>query len=678
MALKIRTSLPRAQTPARPCLRRLQSGRRRARPDAVRVVPFLLLALSLCALPRNAAQADTNAAPKLVIPSEINVNLDESTEMYMRLIEIKSNEPKKWAFIRFVKLDSRLTVKTKASNQEFTDDPGKPLDSDKWYGFMGGFPLDLLLKPGGEKKGSLEVVIDQCQLPSAEGVKRDEAVAVVNNINCKPEQTLTKKVTVNWDTPDAGGTDGLLWYGKWIGIPLITLAVIFVILIFTGVFGKILDRLDERGLVGFFKVWGKRRGGSAAANTTGVQANADDPVAAQARISKQNFSELSAEVKRLETGLTRLESNLISTIEGNRGVSGEQLERVIRNQLCAVKDEILQQKNDLTYKVDSLETRLAGKVDDLNKKIVNEQGQQHHRHKEFLEARREVDGALLKQTSSHAEALRESLRSVGKQVDRLYEPDLASAKALGQLLGESVEALRPEGFAELADAVNRFFQERVQQDEGKLLEFQSKLGAVNSALQDLLREFQPANGQPAEELIPYVQRVGRVVSELNELCSQVKRKQFLLTANIHIPVSAHENARHTFLDELGLAIKREINKLRDPSAYFERQLEDIATSEIIAITDICDKKLGLPPRHDSQLEGSLQSLFTNTGLSPILPKLNEDYRTVDQEVVGTVSNPSPEIDQRMKVAKVVSRGFLFQQNGAEPVLIRKASVEVYS
>jgi hypothetical protein len=172
------------------------------------------------------------------------------------------------------------------------------------------------------------------------------------------------------------------------------------------------------------------------------------------------------------------------------------------------------------------------------------------------------------------------------------------------------------------------------------------------------------------KLRPYIDHANQVASELKQFSSQLKCRQL----NFNVRVSAHTGTRDSFLAELGAAIKRELDKLRDPQTFWKHELERLATSHVIAAVDIYDKEAARGHSPDGEVEKSLKALFEQTRLSPLRPQPGDPFRPADQNLIQMVAGPA---GSSQKIARVFSRGFNYTDRNGRERLIRKAGVEIY-
>jgi hypothetical protein len=286
-------------------------------------------------------------------------------------------------------------------------------------------------------------------------------------------------------------------------------------------------------------------------------------------------------------------------------------------------------------------------------------------------ARRQFVEAALALTAAEAR-FRERIDGLKAVAERQTVLDSLYANNLGAVLGESVEALRDGNFhQQVVERLNQFFENGVGRGEG-LPELRDRGEKINAALKDLLGRMEGLNQQAAGDARHHALRFDSVVAELAGLQSQLQTRRATVETTLRVPVSLHAGARQSFLDELGRGIRREVDKLSQPDLYFEGELERLITADLIAVVDICDKKIGLPPGSPAELEGALKRLFDAAGLRPILPRQGEPFKTAEQDLIEMAQSAG----QSLTVERVITRGFYYKHRDSE-TLLRKAGVTVH-
>jgi hypothetical protein len=271
--------------------------------------------------------------------------------------------------------------------------------------------------------------------------------------------------------------------------------------------------------------------------------------------------------------------------------------------------------------------------------------------------------------------LQTRLDELQKAIREQTVPDSFVARTLGAVLGQGVDMLSDDNFQQLVDQVggrlDQFLQSGVTRGEG-LQELRERADAIKTALKDVSVQMEGLKPLAIEEATQHIKRVDAFVAELSGLQSQLQTRRATIETTLNIPVSMHPGARQTFLDELGRGIRREIDKLSEPESYFDGALERLVTADLIAIVDICDKKVTSGPDTQPQLEGALRKLFEEAGLRPILPRRGEPFKTAEQDLIEMDKGSGPSLT----VAEVLTRGFYYKHRDQE-TLLRKAGVAVY-
>jgi hypothetical protein len=252
-------------------------------------------------------------------------------------------------------------------------------------------------------------------------------------------------------------------------------------------------------------------------------------------------------------------------------------------------------------------------------------------------------------------------------------PESYFARTMGMILSKNILELH-EGNLErlIGDAVNNFFQADVPRAES-LQELRQRAESIIATLKDVLETVFLKKPEVEHEVRVRCGRAEALLTKISDLQSQLQSRKLSLETTLRIPVSAYPGARQTLIEELGRGIRSELDKLADLQNYFEGDLERLITADLIAIVDICDKKVSLPVGSDSEVESLLQQLFLHAGLRPILPSSGEPFGTAEQDLIQMVPGAP---GTSMTVAEVVTRGFYYTHRDNE-TLLRKAGVMVY-
>jgi len=357
--------------------------------------------------------------------------------------------------------------------------------------------------------------------------------------------------------------------------------------------------------------------------------------------------------------------------------------------------------------VDLIEQLMNGLQDSFNNHRSNIQKQLDTQKASIAEQSRtasaELESKLDAKAKEYEDAIQRARVEFDKRLNNIESDSQASraeqdkrdgsyAALLSSILERSVDELQGDRLSstvrEAADALNRFFQSEIPRSE-VLDDLASRAERIRSSLKSVVDRAGAFNSQAEIEIAGPLQKATNLVAELSLMQAQLRSRQLAIEARVglpvpaiadlsgatpydpklQIPISAHSKARYTFIEELGFAIKREMDKFRDPAGYFRRELEKLVTSDVVSVADICDSKT-----KNSELEQSLQVLFSEARLRSILPKPKEQFDPTEQTIIQIISGGGPADSHR--IVKVVSRGFYYN-DGEKDRLLRKAGVEVY-
>lgn len=340
--------------------------------------------------------------------------------------------------------------------------------------------------------------------------------------------------------------------------------------------------------------------------------------------------------KYVDERLSRLETNIITLFSG----SLEDGLETVRRDLSRLEQEQKATKPDLA----NLQSRLQTISEENVNRII------------------EVDTRI-----------RGELDQLQTMVVEQAFPESYFARTMGMILSRNILELH-EGNLErlIGEAVNSFFQSDVPRSES-LQELRQRAESIIATLKNMLEIISSKKPEVEHEVRLRFERAEALLAKISGLQNQLQSRKLTLETTLRIPVSAYPGARQTFIEELGRGIRSELDKLADPQNYFEGDLERLVTADLIAIVDICDKKVSLPVGSDSEVESLLQQLFEQAGLRPILPSSGEPFGTAEQDLVQMVPGAP---GTSMTVAEVVIRGFYYTHRANE-TLLRKAGVMVY-
>ena len=581
-------------------------------------------------------------------------------------------EGNKWSFIRLKPWDKTVQVKVASAEPERqTLEKDQLVPAEVWVGFRKAITLEIV-PPTDGNDDQLVLVIEggAAKLPDATLKSSKDAIA---NKSIVPGGD-TQQLTISWrhEAPQTDSWDPLAKTLLWlvvIAVGVVGLAVLIPLLRGKFSFRAWLRGDDFENHEDHYDRNRRRR-----KESTHIAPDADQLKSGLVPLIKEEFR---AEVNRLvqeswkyanekhldvrerldrvETAVSNFKSE-VSTPIRQIGDDARRANETANAGLNQVRDQIKSVEMTFTDLREALEERAT---------------ELRERQRRYNEARQEAVEARVEQ-ARHIET---QIRELREQLDRPIERQLTHAQMLGEVLGQNLGAIGDHTLRQLGEAVNEFFQHRVPPADEKLLQLKDRGQEIGASVEALLSKARQVNGSVDSDLGKHVERVRQILSELNAFYSQLTDRQVdLFITGLRIPTAIHAGARDSFLDELGAALKREIEKLRQPAAYFERQFRQLATSEIVAITDICDKKISQSPGSNSDFESDLQMLFKHTGLESILPRAGDDFQSSSQDLVEVVSALEPGLNR--KVARVISRGFSYEEDSRKD-LLRKAAVVIY-
>lgn len=371
------------------------------------------------------------------------------------------------------------------------------------------------------------------------------------------------------------------------------------------------------------------------------------PVAqAAGRDAGRETIELRRQIERLEAEVSRLRTD------------GAPVPAAVKDYVKAAIEHFFRHKEEREREI------ILDQVQQSLKGLKAEFAQQVNALTEDLAVQRERVEAL-----ARLEQADDAERDETAQRDRFY------AAMLGMLFGRSVEPLREGHFdalvSEAGEMLNKFFKDDLPRHD-LLDELAVKTTALDDALRAVIERASRLTPDAKQQLLPLAAGTGNLKAELSKMQSQLRQRQLYVESLIHIPISAYEGARYTFLEQLGLSLKREIDKLRNPVGYFTREWERLVTRDLSRVVDACDTQVSKPGANNG-LEAAFNALFSAAGLTCILPKGGEPYNPAEQNISRMVSGQP---GSQQKIAGVVNRGFYYRAGGRER-LLRKAKVEVY-
>ena len=354
----------------------------------------------------------------------------------------------------------------------------------------------------------------------------------------------------------------------WSAAGVVGLLIIGLALKFTGLSAKVIGRIEENW---YFR-WRDMEG-----RFPKPKPNPTAPTGSAVGVSSTQF------VQDLKEYITQEQQSLTTNLKTDLASRRQELESIINSSLRNLKTELSPLiEFSLNARSQSEDIR-----HDIARLRENTEEQRNRLEDTLRRSKIETDNAIVMRLSEQEQQLGRTLSEILQRVEKTKEPDLTYARMLGIVLGKNVDALADDNFREFGEALNGFFREQVPQPDENFERLRERAHNISLSLDALLVKARSLNTGAEADLTLHADRARQIGNEINSVYSQLRSRQLnLLLTDLRIPVAAHESARDSFLDELGTALKREIEKLRDPRAYFELQLRRLATSEIVAITDI--------------------------------------------------------------------------------------------
>lgn len=611
-------------------------------------------------------------------PDTLAFRTTDSFPSQTKSVVIRNDDSRiEWTFVRFKPGNGRVALKASSFQASTEVIPARdaPIVANQWIAFKDEFRLDITYtgdsaEPSGNavlevEKGSVRLADDS--LKAATDAIKDDKV--------KPTSAGNSVVALKWDRIDTGENNGDTSWGislpTWLSsllLLLLVIGVVAVIVRFT-VWNKIVD-------------WRARRREPRAEETSkyptktfDANARSDgfdkkEPQITQAdflqlktELAKsigESFSQQNIELQKVEQRLTGAVSNSHALLSDSQ-IKIPQVNESLRKELKPTQ-ELVGKFDKRLFGIEQELKNLKEQVSVNQELLAKQEG--------LIQAGHQTSSMIVEDLAARRGQLDLKLSEILRSAEQKREPDLTYARMLGKLLGENVDTLQADNFQQFGEALNRFFGKLVPADDS-LLQLKLRADSLRTALDDLSAALRHSNKQVDADLDQHISNARHVCDELKTFYSQLSSGESrLFLTDLSIPVGTHANARNGFLEGLGTALKREIEKFRDPQAYFEHQLRQLAHSEVVPIADICDLRMDRSPGATDELEGCLVNLFEHAGLEQIVPQAMQDYQSSQQELLDMVSSPSPEMNR--KVAKVVSRGFNYGQD-----LLRKAGVAIY-
>lgn len=320
-------------------------------------------------------------------------------------------------------------------------------------------------------------------------------------------------------------------------------------------------------------------------------------------------------------------------------------------------EELQNEVGDIRESLKLVESTLLERIDQLGEKFT---ALTEHKINELYQTQH----TELRQLNSR-------IQNVEARIGLLAEsPEIpAFARLIATLYRENATLQQRAG--EMEQELIAFFRRGVPQG-GALDELFEQSNKMSKALQEIidkLKQRSDGSAKKAMDSLFFVfDNLKQLTDELYDWRSQRAQQQVRLRFAIDVPT--YETARQTIIDALATGLSDQIKKLQDPQTYFRYRLEQLATTGVMYVADVCDKELD-PKREDRGLQACLKNLFDAAGIEEIAPKKNDVFRPAEHSVVQLVPGQSGQ-DRSQTVAQLLARGFRYKGS-----LVRKASVMLF-
>ena len=304
--------------------------------------------------------------------------------------------------------------------------------------------------------------------------------------------------------------------------------------------------------------------------------------------------------------------------------------------------------------------------------LIEQQKRQFTTQQETVSGLQSVIAKLQNQIEQQGEqhrSLNQALERLKQVADQQTQQDDFWPGILGGLLegivrGHDLSTLIDQTGAEL----NRFFKERIPTVD-VLVDIPDRVADIGAAIGMVADAAAKFNVEAAAKVRTVALKVGNSADTMCRMKEQLKNRQVAIP--IEIQVSAHKNARYTFLEELGRAIKQGVDNLREPQLQGGRELERIIKNDVIEVVDICDLELN-SRGGIREIEEALNELFSAARLKQILPARNEPFQAIKHDLIRYMDDPTV---GSQGIVEVVRRGF-YRLDVDQQQPFRKATVLV--
>lgn len=658
-----------------------------------------------------------------IVPATLKLSIDDYLKP--QTVTFKGDDIG-WSFLRFVDIPSHIKISTPdiLASETINLEPSKQLSSQQWYGFQQTLTLNVMLSKQPTEPGSSKLLIQSGQVEFAaedrsqllNAVRRD-AVGQAGEVLVVPITWATSSFL--WLAEDFIASP----VGQLVAV-LLSLALLWVLYRYLKqrferpvmepepdmVMMSMAERYGEpspeaassapappAALSGWWsrltQRWFSARirrepvpnpsynavenrfkarppltgTSSAPLPSTSESLSSSSHLLQSVQMQGRRLEDMEQKLASLETlvidfhrerdRLTAIEQRLAA--QSHVGAADE-VEHQINKRLQRVFDEL---KAELTKQQQLVRAKIEG-LEQAMSQLVNKVREQQAHADEHRRALDELRTQMPQASSASGSLTGASEQTAGfssESADRLY------ARLLGLIFGGTVNGLEQDSFEaamkRAGETLNRFFRDDLPPAKNMQAEA-DRVKALVEALDNLLTKGSAINKDVYSDLRQASERARRLSREITTIQSQLQNRDIQL--DLHIRVSAGPSGYALFLEELGRAVKQAIDKLTDPQAYIQHQLDRLICADVLVAVDACDRRLA-PPGENPELERALKNVFQAAHLKPIAPIAMEPFQAGEHNIVEFVAGGRPQA-----IARTIKRGFYYHDQ-----LLRKADVAVY-
>ncbi|MCW5976555.1 MAG: hypothetical protein KIT09_00685 [Bryobacteraceae bacterium] len=264
-----------------------------------------------------------------------------------------------------------------------------------------------------------------------------------------------------------------------------------------------------------------------------------------------------------------------------------------------------------------------------------------------------------------------NLQDLSRQFDKRFSTLEGSIKNLtdtaARTLDGSLKILVDPALADrLNEGASDFFRRAVPERDG--LNERLRAGReLGSAIDGFLSTV-AVNRTDLRDAMQPVRREASVIEGEAEALARAVEEQ-TLRLDFQVVFSTSPASKETIAEALAGGLRREILKLAEPLAYFDRRLRSIGLRAGQAALEYLDRFCDLSRRNEAY-QSAFNTLLRAAGLTAILPHEGEAYSPDEHQVEQW--QPSQDLARSHTVARVVARGLRQDSRVAQ-----KASVWLY-